>query len=240
MHHPTSKCLERSLIAVGLFAMLSGHALAIDGVVLIDQNKALAGSVTPGDAPGFPVWITQSGSYRLSSNLVVPNAQTNGIEVRAANVQLDLNGFTIRGPGLKNDTASFNLSGIGVTTVVYGPGGGIPISNVADVSIHNGYITGMGSGGVLMGRGSEARSLRVHDNFGFGIEADGPYDKILDNTVTGHPEFFDIYASGGALVRGNAAGTIEATCPTMLIGNIANTITTTSASCTRSQNSPAP
>ena len=44
-------------------------ALAVDGVTLIDQNKALAGSVTPGDTPGFPVTISQPGSYRLSGNL---------------------------------------------------------------------------------------------------------------------------------------------------------------------------
>jgi hypothetical protein len=68
-----------------------------DGVILIDQNRALAGNVTPVDAPGFPVTITQPGSYRLSGNLTA-GANVSGIEILASNVTLDLNGFTISGP----------------------------------------------------------------------------------------------------------------------------------------------
>ena len=71
--------LKCSLITACVLAAMSGSALAIDGVILIDQNKALAGNVTPGDAPGFPVTITLPGSYRLSSNLIVPNADTTAI-----------------------------------------------------------------------------------------------------------------------------------------------------------------
>lgn len=69
-------------------------AWAIDGVVLIDQNKALLGGVTPGDTPGFPVTITQPGSYKLASNLTSPiNVST--IVIASDNVDLDLNGFTV-------------------------------------------------------------------------------------------------------------------------------------------------
>ena len=75
-------------------------ARAVDGVVLIDQNKALAGNVTPGDAPGFPVTISRSGSYRLSGDLTVPDAATTAVDVTntAADVSIDLNGFSISGP----------------------------------------------------------------------------------------------------------------------------------------------
>src|SRR2546421_5801594 len=83
--------------------LLIGMALAIplygvDGVVLINQNAALAGNVTPGDAPGFPVTISVSGSYRLSGNLVVPDANTTAVEITAADVTIDLNGFSVIGP----------------------------------------------------------------------------------------------------------------------------------------------
>src|SRR5580704_7633428 len=71
---------------------------AVDGVILIDQNHALAGNITPGDAPGFPVTISQSGSYRLAGNLIVPDVNTSAIVVTAENVSLDLNGFSIIGP----------------------------------------------------------------------------------------------------------------------------------------------
>jgi len=75
-------------------------AFAIDGVVLIDQNHALAGNITPGDAPGFPVTISQSGSYRLAGNLTVPDLNTTAIQITADFVTLDLNGFSIIGPAV--------------------------------------------------------------------------------------------------------------------------------------------
>jgi len=39
----------RWLTFATLFAGLCGSLFAVDGVVLIDQNRALAGGVTPGD-----------------------------------------------------------------------------------------------------------------------------------------------------------------------------------------------
>ena len=82
-------------------ALLGGVAMptwAVDGVILIDQNKAMAGNVTLGDTPGFPVTISLPGSYRLSGNLTVPDANTTAIEVTAGGVSIDLNGFGIFGP----------------------------------------------------------------------------------------------------------------------------------------------
>src|SRR5436190_10630805 len=81
-----------------LLAGLSCNMYAVDGIVLIDQNRALAGGVTPGDAPGFPVTISLAGSYRLSGNLTVPDANTTAINITADNVTIDLNGFSIIGP----------------------------------------------------------------------------------------------------------------------------------------------
>lgn len=71
---------------------------AVDGSVLITQAKAIAGAVTPGDAPGFPVTITAGGSYSLASNLQVPAGLT-GILVTGVEVTIDLNGFRITGGG---------------------------------------------------------------------------------------------------------------------------------------------
>ena len=44
-------------------------ALAVDGVIEINQARALAGGVTSGDTPGFPVIIDTAGSYTLTSDL---------------------------------------------------------------------------------------------------------------------------------------------------------------------------
>ena len=103
-------------------------ALAVDGVVLIDQNKALAGGATPGDTPGFPVTISQPGSYRLSGNLTLPTGM-NGIEIQVPNVTIDLNGFSIIGFGTFTSPAPI---GIAFT-------GALPAKGI---TIKNGTITG--------------------------------------------------------------------------------------------------
>ena len=66
------------------------------GEILITQAKANAGNVTPGDNPGFPVSLTQPGSYQLAGNLTVP-AGKNGVVIAAHDVTVDLNGFRIYG-----------------------------------------------------------------------------------------------------------------------------------------------
>ena len=117
--------LRRLLAAASaVFAMIPFTGHAVDGVTLIDQNKALAGNVTPGDAPGFPVTITRPGSYRLSSNLLLP-ASGDGIVIASSGVTLDLNGFSLIGVG---GSASR----------------GITDENLARslVSVRNGQITG--------------------------------------------------------------------------------------------------
>src|SRR5436190_8539455 len=89
-------------LAAAVFAVLvvaSLPARAVDGVIEINQKAALAGGVTAGDAPGFPVTIDASGSYRLTGNLSVDH-KTTAIQVTAAaaDVEIDLNGFSILGP----------------------------------------------------------------------------------------------------------------------------------------------
>ncbi len=77
-------------------ALAPGSSLAVDGVVLINQNKALTGNVTAGDGPGFPVTINSPGSYRLSGDLTAP-AGSAGIVIAADGVTIDMNGFTLSG-----------------------------------------------------------------------------------------------------------------------------------------------
>jgi hypothetical protein len=74
--------------------LLASSALAVDGVIEINQAKAAIGGVTPGDTAGFPVTISAAGSYRLTGNLVA-DPGTVAIEITAANVRADLNGFKV-------------------------------------------------------------------------------------------------------------------------------------------------
>lgn len=105
--------MNRIAFASLAFAPLLGaspaHALTNDnGVIVFTQADVNNGGITPGDTPGFPATITQPGSYRLGSNLTVTTT-ANGIEARANEVSIDMNGFTLAGSGAgRNGIASFN------------------------------------------------------------------------------------------------------------------------------------
>jgi len=130
-------------------------ALAVDGTVLINQStitNGLTGCPTGGH---FPIIICQSGSYRLSGNLTVPDANTDGIDVNAIDVTIDLNGFSISGPGTKGN--SFIL------------GTGIQSSNI-NTSVSNGTIRGMGNLGIAV-IGGRVYKVQAIANASDGIQA---------------------------------------------------------------------
>ena len=90
---------RRFLIALGvpaLFIAVGSPALASDGVIEINQAKALAGGVTAGDTATFPVTISEPGSYILTSDLMTSGPM---IDITVGNVTLDLNGFTLSNSG---------------------------------------------------------------------------------------------------------------------------------------------
>lgn len=154
-------------LCITFVVLLAGPpaAHAVDGQILINQAKALSGGVTPGDAAGFPVTISQPGSYRLSGNLVVPNSDTTAVEIMASHVTLDLNGFAILGP---TDCA-------GGANPCAGAGAGHGISASAgplfNITIRNGTIQGMGDIGIVLAGDSHlveyvhARSNGTHGIF---------------------------------------------------------------------------
>jgi hypothetical protein len=244
--------------------MLSGVAHAVEGVTLINQNNALAGGITEGDAPGFPVTISQPGSYRLSSNLNVPS-DTIGIEIQSNDVTMDLNGFRIRG------NAS---SGRGIFVTPAPP----PSEGFFGIVIRNGAISNFGEGintanakqsvvehmrvsanrfnGIFAGEGSAVISNTVSQNGSTGIRV------LVGSTVISNTAFQNalqdflgiehgIAVNDGSTVSSNTAfqngggGGILVFCPSSVIGNTAldNTGQDLSAdpvACTRANNSPRP
>jgi hypothetical protein len=50
-------------VLVGLMALLAARPTpAVDGVIEINQSRALAGGITAGDAAGYPVRLNTPGS----------------------------------------------------------------------------------------------------------------------------------------------------------------------------------
>ena len=111
-------------------ALLAGAAVLAaapaQAQVTITQAKALAGNVTPGDQPGFPVTLSVDGSYAFAGSLTVP-AGVNGIEITTFDVSIDMNGFFIAGGGtaLKGMVGSQRGATIENGTVIFFSDGGI-------------------------------------------------------------------------------------------------------------------
>ena len=144
----------------GLFASTAARAQAT-----IDQNKALAGSVTPGDGPGFPVTLSVPGSYKLTGNLVVP-AGPSGIVVTATGVTLDLNGFNIGGPitcSRNGATASVTCSAPTATNY------GVEFTTGGNV-VRNGSVRGFSTGVRFLGA-DLLENLLVEQNFSSGVQS---------------------------------------------------------------------
>lgn len=147
------------------------EAHAVDGVIEINQVRADAGGVTPGDAPGFPVTLSQPGSYRLTGNLTVPDRETTAIQVTSDDVSIDLNGFALLGPNIAN-----------------GFGRGVSASGRTNIQVRNGTIRGMGERGLFLGNRAvveDLRSLQNLDGIEVGIDSRVMRSSAIENRVAG-------------------------------------------------------
>jgi len=185
-------------------------ALAVDGTVLINQSTVTTGLTGCPTGGHFPIFICQPGSYRLSGNVTVPDANTDAIHITADSVTLDLNGFAILGP------ATCIQGTFPVQCSTTGVGVGV-LSNTNDISVSNGTINGMGRAGiVLFGGGARVDGLRVANNAGvcIGVHCDqynpflagggiiAVHATISNCIVIGNAQH-GIYASGSGMADRN-------------------------------------
>ncbi len=144
----------RLALLSGLLLIFATPALGAEGVVLVNQARVEGSG-------GFPFDITQAGTYRLTSNLDVTGAadppNTTAITVNSSDaVFIDLNGFSIVGPGSA------------------GNGNGIEILAGLGHSIRNGIIRGMGGDGIDSPTADlvHVEAVTAVDNGGVGIRLD--------------------------------------------------------------------
>lgn len=197
--HPATHKLQQMVMALFLYMTMS-PSLAVDGVIEINQARALAGGVTPGDAPGFPVTIDQPGSYRLTSNLDVRQQTTpenlTVIKIEVDDVSIDLNGFSLLG-ATACDPNSFPCT-------PFGAGRGIDGEVKSRLSVVNGRVVGMGNDGVVLGPRSRIKELIAMENGGIGLRAG------IGSTVT------------GCIAEENGSGGISTGQNSVLMGNNAS------------------
>lgn len=156
--------MSKFAICVLAAALLVTPAFAVDGTTLINQATVLGSG-------GFPYHAAQSGSYRLSGNLVATNSAA--IIVSAVNVTIDLNGFSI------SCTACSGVPGI--------------LSQATGTTIQNGTVTGFGGTGsnaiFFQGDGAKVDHVTTGPS-GNGILTQGAdltvtNSNMSNNTITG-------------------------------------------------------
>jgi len=162
--------LSKTLACACILAAVPSGLFAVDGVVLISQ---------PGSAQGFPIVISQPGSYRLDSNLVVPDANTTAIQITASNVNLDLNGFGIFGPTVCSGSpaTSCTPSGSGTGVLATNPPSGT--STPGEISVFNGTVHGMGNFGIFILGPGRAENINADSNGSTGIAVTGTVLKCV-------------------------------------------------------------
>ena len=172
----------------GLLAVaIATPALAVDGVVEINQARAMAGGITPTDGPGFPITLGESGSYRLTGDLTVA-AGVQGIYIEADNVTLDLNGFTVTGGG------GAIADGIGILAV-------------KNVEIRNGTVRGFSRYGVFGGlfvTFARVIGVRATANGNSGIEIQGQ-GQLVDGCTAFANGSSGIRVGDGSLITNSVA-----------------------------------
>lgn len=148
-------------------------ALAIDGVLEINQTCAVQTGCFPGDAAGFPVTIATTGSYQLTGNLAVPDANTSGVDITTdGGVTLDLAGFVIAGT---NDCSGYPAvcteagSGCGVDSHVPDLSEPGEFRRAYNVTLRDGIVRGHGNAGARLGNNAYVEGVHALGNRWYGI-----------------------------------------------------------------------
>jgi hypothetical protein len=119
----------------------------------LNQGAAHAQTKLVKPAGGGTIKITKAGSYFLAANLSTALLTTSAIAVSTGvnNVTINLNGFSIIGPGGA------------------GSAGGINASSSSGVTIVNGTITKIAGKGIILGTNSMVAGVQLIGNAGDGV-----------------------------------------------------------------------
>jgi hypothetical protein len=142
-------------------------ALALAAGILVMAGSAMAQTKITKPGGGFPYKITKSGSYFLAENLAVTGKKGTAIVVKADNVTINLNGFTI--------------SGLGTGST----GTGIDASAATGVLILNGTITGYGTG-IALSSNSTIQNVQILSDAADGVNVAGSSCVVSNSLISGN------------------------------------------------------
>ncbi len=146
-------CMRFMFRSLSAFALMPLAASANPGALEINQDCIAVGCFA-GDTAGYPVTITTSGSYILTSDLAPPgSAIVNAMEISATGaVDIDLNGHTIDGGGTCTGTPVTGCTGAAGYR-------GLNFGSTGVFHVHNGTVRGFGAIGIIFFSASDGTVL---------------------------------------------------------------------------------
>jgi hypothetical protein len=185
-------------IAVALFVAVTAlPAHAGDGVIEINQSCIReTGNCFQGGGVGFPV-VLQAGSYRLTGNITVPDANTDAIRLYDG-ATLDLAGFSITGPT--------SCTGTPAACTGTGSGDGILVLG-ENATIRNGRVAGFGRFGIFGNGGLRVENVALEMNGVAGLDSQGAGVQVVGCRAirNGQDGFSAAYQGGAVMFLGNSA-----------------------------------
>lgn len=181
-------------IVAAITFSLAGEAVAAP--IVLTQAMAIQGGITPGDNPGFPITLTQSGSYILESD-IRPTSGVNGIEVTVPYVTIDLNGFLLHGGGHANTGITTTGNALTVKNGIIGHFTLVGIqAPTSYVTLRNMRIVENGQNGVVLGDYAMVAASTISANGSSGIDC-GNYCHVQGNVLSAN-KFRGVYIGSGS------------------------------------------
>jgi parallel beta-helix repeat protein len=170
----------------------------------IDLQNAPASAVDTSNV-AYHFIINQPGSYYLSANLGV--AKTNGIQINAEGVTLDLNGFQISG-AFGNGGSGIEISGTSHRASIRngsikGFSDGVSGNNARACGFRDLAVSNSTNHGISAGEGAVLEACRAHDNSGTASIQAGPGSTLANctasnNTLNNIGAQYGIFADTGS------------------------------------------
>ena len=215
--------LDRGILCSALALLWVAAPLAArasDGVFEINQACAATGCFA-GDTAGFPVTLSATGSYRLTSNLDLVGDGT-AVSITGEGVELDLGGFTIDNGARCGATPVGACIGGGTATLGIVLGG-------SNARVSNGVVRGFTNAGIRVTdceSGCTIERVTVTDSSTDGVTVlQAGIGRLLMRHVElmrNGDEGFDVIAGTGHIVLedsrvvGNAGSGVEGPTKSML------------------------
>ena len=197
-----TRCLAATLGALCAVAASAGPLTPPPGPVAptmktLDQVEARRPIETvAGNSAMFRI-ITEPGSYYLTRDLVITGSANIGIYIHSSDVTIDLNGFTLRGPGSEAIAVTSGSTNVVIRNGFINGWSSYGVHAHKSVVIEDVTVTNSGQSGFSVGADSVLRRCVSRGNGNAGFRFTGPRVSAIEcRALANSAAGFDIEAGG--------------------------------------------